>query len=420
MKQFLTVLGFELNNYFKNKGYIITTVLISVVLMIGLSLPSFFDFSKLIPQLGNGTTVEDSANTSEENITNLAIYDKAGLFPDTEILKATFPNSNWEVVKSEDEITELINSDKVKAGFVVTTPTQYNYLVKNSGFTDMNQMQFESLLSNLNLQNYAAKEGLDFNELNSTIHTPIQSEVTILGKDGVSNYIYTYMLVFLLYMMILIYGQLIAVAVTAEKSNRAIEVLVTSTSSNSLIFGKVIGGAIASFIQVGLILGSGIISYSLNRGAWNGVLDGVFNIPSNLLITFALFGGMGYLFYAFIFGALGALVSKTEDVSSSIGPIAMIFVFVFFISIFGMTNSDSMLMKVASFVPFSSFMTMLVRVAMGTVSTIEVAVSFLILVASTGLVALAGAKIYRLATLMYGNPIKLKNAFKWFKKEKTS
>lgn len=425
MKRFLTVLNFELTNYFKNKGYLLTTILLSAILVVVLSLPSFFDFSKLIPGLSSNTTQEeqDSSNEStetsdeEDEPTNFAIFDEGNVIKNTNDFKIAFPNSNWQIVNSKDVLTELVNSDEVKAGFVVNSLTQYSYLVKNSGFTDMNQMIFESVLSDMYRKDYAEKEGLDYNEVNSVFNTPIQSEVTILGKDSVRNYTYTYILIFVLYMMILVYGQLIAVSVTSEKSNRAIEVLVTSTSSNSLIFGKVIGAALASFIQVAVILGSGIISYNINRDAWNGILDGVFAIPTNLLVAFALFGGVGYLFYSFIFGALGALVSKTEDVSSSIGPITMIFVVVFLISIFGMTNSDGMLIKVASFIPFSSPMTMLVRVAMGTISTFEIIISFLILVASTGLIALAGARIYRLATLMYGNPIKFKNIFKWFKKD---
>ena len=281
-------------------------------------------------------------------------------------------------------------------------------------------MIFENILSTLNQIEYAQNNNLNIDELQSVINIPFESEISILGKDSASNFFYVYIFVFAMYMMILLYGQLIAVSVTSEKSNRAIEVLVTSANSNSLIFGKVIGAALASFLQVAIILGSGMITYTLNSKAWNGLLDGVFKVPSNILLTFIIFGSIGYLFYSFIFGALGALVSKTEDISSSIGPVTMIFVVVFFISMFGLTNSDSLLIKIASFIPFSSSMTMLIRVALGTVSNIEVIISFIILLLSTILTALGAAKIYRLGTLMYGNPIKLKNALKWFKKEKTS
>lgn len=422
MKQFLNVLSFELSNYFKNKGYMITTILFSILLIIGLSLPSFFNMSKLIPQLDQNSTesIESVEEISEEDKKSFVIIDNNNIFENLDILESAFLNSKWTKVTSLDEAEELIKLENVEAGFSVDSLTKYSYLVNNSGFTDTNQMIFENLLSSLGQQVYANEHNLNINYLQSVIHPSFDSDVTILGKDSANNFFYVYIFIFAMYMMILLYGQLIAVAVTSEKSNRAIEVLVTSANSNSLIFGKVIAAALASFIQVGVILASGMITYSLNSKAWNGLLDGIFKIPSNILLTFIIFGGLGYFFYSFIFGALGALVSKTEDISSSIGPITMIFVIVFFISMFGLSNSDSLLIKIASFIPFSSSMTMLIRVAMGTVSNFEIVISFIILLASTILTALASAKIYRLGTLMYGNPIKLRNALKWFKKEKIS
>lgn len=422
MKQFLNVLSFELSNYFKNKGYMITTILFSILLIIGLSLPSFFNMSKLIPQLDQNSTesIESVEEISEEDKKSFVIIDNNNIFENLDILESAFLNSKWTKVTSLDEAEELIKLENVEAGFSVDSLTKYSYLVNNSGFTDTNQMIFENLLSSLGQQVYANEHNLNINDLQSVIHPSFDSDVTILGKDSANNFFYVYIFIFAMYMMILLYGQLIAVAVTSEKGNRAIEVLVTSANSNSLIFGKVIAAALASFIQVGVILASGMITYSLNSKAWNGLLDGIFKIPSNILLTFIIFGGLGYFFYSFIFGALGALVSKTEDISSSIGPITMIFVIVFFISMFGLSNSDSLLIKIASFIPFSSSMTMLIRVAMGTVSNFEIVISFIILLASTILTAIASAKIYRLGTLMYGNPIKLRNALKWFKKEKIS
>lgn len=423
MKQFFNVLSFELSNYFKNKGYLITTILISILLIVGLSLPSFFDMSKLIPQLSsnNSEIIENSEEGDEsKDKTSYIIMDTNNIISNKSILETAFPNSTWTIVNSKDEAENLIKSGDAKVGFIVESLNKYSYLVDNSGFTDTNQMIFENILSTLNQIEYAQNNNLNIDELQSVINIPFESEISILGKDSASNFFYVYIFVFAMYMMILLYGQLIAVSVTSEKSNRAIEVLVTSANSNSLIFGKVIGAALASFLQVAIILGSGMITYTLNSKAWNGLLDGVFKVPSNILLTFIIFGSIGYLFYSFIFGALGALVSKTEDISSSIGPVTMIFVVVFFISMFGLTNSDSLLIKIASFIPFSSSMTMLIRVALGTVSNIEVIISFIILLLSTILTALGAAKIYRLGTLMYGNPIKLKNALKWFKKEKTS
>ena len=416
MKQFLTVLKFELGNYFKKKSFIISTVIIALVMIIGLSLPNFIDMSSILPTVDeNETKVEDVA---EEDQTNFAIYDENNIISNKETLNAYFPNSNWKVVKNQDELNKLVENQDVEAGFDINSLTEYNYVVQNTKFDDENKIIFDEVLKNIYREKQITSEGMDFKKVDGIYNTQIVSNVEILGKDSANNYFYAYILIFIIYMMIIMYGQLIAMGITAEKSNRAIEVLVTSTNTNNLIFGKVIAGAIASIAQVGIIMSSTFIAYKVNSEVWNGMLDNVFKIPSELIATFAIFGILGYLFYSFIFGALGALVSKTEDIGTSVGPIIMIFVVVFFISIFGLTNGDSMVLKVCSYIPFASPMTMIVRVATGAVTSAEFVISALILIASTVLAGMGGAKIYRMATLMYGNPIKLKNALKWIRSER--
>lgn len=416
MKGFLSVLKFELGNYFKKKSFLVSTLIISLIMIIGLSLPNFIDMSFIIPNANKEETKTEE--TKEEDKTKFAIYDEKNIIADKNILDSYFPDSSWRVVKSQSELNKLVEDEDVKAGFNVKSLTDYDYVVQNTGFSDYNQNIFTSFLKEEYIKNQTASEGLNYNRINEIYNKEIVSNTEILGKDSKNNYFYAYILIFIIYMMIMMYGQLIAMSVTGEKSNRAIEILVTSTSTNSLIFGKVVAGAIASIVQVGVIMASTLISYQINSKAWNGLLDNVFKIPSELIITFAIFGILGYLFYAFIFGALGALVSKTEDIGTSVGPIMMIFIVVFFISMFGLTKGDSTLIKVSSYIPFSSPMTMIVRVAMGSVTMVQFIISAIILIVSTVLAGMGGAKIYRMATLMYGNPIKLKNALKWLKKEK--
>lgn len=416
MKQFLTVLKFELGNYFHKKSFIVSTIIIALVMIIGLSLPNFIDMSSILPvEDKNETKVEE---VKEEDKTNFAIYDEKNIISNKEELNAYFPNSNWKVVKNQDELNKLVENQDVEAGFNVKSLTEYDYIVQNTKFDDDNKYVFDELLKKEYRESKITSEGIDFNKVDAIYNTQIDSNIEILGKDSANNYFYAYILIFVIYMMIIMYGQLIAMGITAEKSNRAIEILVTSTSTNNLIFGKVIAGAIASIAQVGVIMASAIIAYKVNSEVWNGMLDNVFKIPSELIVTFTIFGILGYLFYSFIFGALGALVSKTEDIGTSVGPIIMIFVVVFLISIFGLTNGDSTLIKVCSYIPFASPMTMIVRVATGAVTSVEFIISALILIISTVLAGIGGAKIYRMATLMYGNPIKLKNALKWLKSEK--
>ena len=404
MKQFFNVLTFELNNYFKNKAYLLSTVLISAFLVIGLSIPNFFNTDNLF----------DGDNDTKNSI---VLYDKNNTLDSIDKLTPYFGDVEIVTVSSESDAKDKVNNGDVKSGFIINSFTDYTYLVCNSDFKDTNQKIYEQAISKLFREDYLTSKGLNAEEMESLFNMPINSNVEILGKDSVSNFAYTYGLIFIIYFVVIAYGQLIATSITSEKSNRAIEVLVTSTNTNSLIFGKVIAGAIASLIQVGLILSSGLISYKVNSSAWDNKLDMVFNIPSEVLICFALFGIIGFLFYSFIFGTLGALVSKTEDISKSVMPITMIFVAVFMLVMFNLTNPDGTVIKVLSYVPFSSLIAMFTRSAMGTVTVPEISLSLAILVGSTILVGLLASKIYKRATLMYGNPIKLTKALKWIKKD---
>lgn len=404
MKQFFNVLTFELNNYFKNKAYLLSTVLISAFLVIGLSIPKFFNTDNLF----------DGDNDTKNSI---VLYDKNNTLDSIDKLTPYFGDVEIVTVSSESDAKDKVNNGDIKSGFIINSFTDYTYLVCNSDFKDTNQKIYEQAISKLFREDYLTSKGLNAEEMESLFNMPINSNVEILGKDSVSNFAYTYGLIFIIYFVVIAYGQLIATSITSEKSNRAIEVLVTSTNTNSLIFGKVIAGAIASLIQVGLILSSGLISYKVNSSAWDNKLDMIFNIPSEVLICFALFGIIGFLFYSFIFGTLGALVSKTEDISKSVMPITMIFVAVFMLVMFNLTNPDGTVIKVLSYVPFSSLIAMFTRSAMGTVTVPEISLSLAILVGSTILVGLLASKIYKRATLMYGNPIKLTKALKWIRKD---
>ena len=147
------------------------------------------------------------------------------------------------------------------------------------------------------------------------------------------------------------------------------------------------------------------------------MLDNLLAIPPNILLTFSVFGFIGYIFYAFIYAALGALVSKTEDIGKSIGSVNFIFVIGFFIAIFGLMNPDSVIVKIASYIPFTSCMTIVTRVALGSISIIEMIISTIILIVSTLLIGVLASKIYRMGTLRYGNPIKLTHAIKSLRKK---
>lgn len=415
MRKFGIVLKYELREYFTSKGFMMLTFVIAFLGAVLLFLPRFIDMSDFTGVQVVGKE-EEQEETSEGDVTKFAYIDltETGVLQE-ELLQQMIPGIDWHRMNSIEELKQGVEED-YDAGFAVTGPTEYDYYVFNKSMTDSNTVMFDEIMKQMYRVNYCAANGLDLNEIAEMYNVPITVNEQILNKDSGSNYWYCYVLVIIVFMLIVYYGQMIAVSVTNEKSNRAIEVLVTSTTPNSLLFGKVIAGAIGGLFQMGFILGAVLISYSVNREQWGGMLDMFLYIPAEVLLAFAFFGLGGYLFYAFLYGAMGALVSKTEDISKTISGLMLVIMVVYFFSLMQLMNVDGPIIKVLSFLPISSYSTMFARIAMGTVAPWEIIISFLILAASIFGAGVLGAKIYRMGTLRYGNPISLTKALKDLKK----
>lgn len=412
MKKFGVIFQYELMNYIKNKSYVITTVIIALVAGIIMFVPNFIDIGSVTGENKNDVSDENSGADSDSTI---LVYDKSGMVTDISFIQNFYPDDAIKKASGENELVDKVKADEVSAGFVVNSLTDYDYYVYNQSMTDDNQVVFTQVMTVLNQMVYCQKNGIDYASLTQAFNPQIDCHENILGKDMGSNYWYCYGLVMIIFMIIIMYGSMVATSVTQEKSNRTMEVLVTSVDTNLLFFAKVLAGAVAALIQSAVMLGTVLISYKINQDKWGGMLNMVLDIPAKVLVVFALFGIGGFLFYTFIYGAMGALVSKTEDINKSAGGVQMVIMIVYFITLASLTDVDGIMIKVTSFLPVSSYSAMFARVAMGSVNTWEIVVSFIILVASIVVVGIIGAKIYRMGTLRYGNPIKLSNAFKSIK-----
>lgn len=412
MKKFGVIFQYELMNYIKNKSYVITTVIIALVAGIIMFVPNFIDIGSVTGENKNDVSDENSGADSDSTI---LVYDKSGMVTDISFIQNFYPDDAIKKASGESELVDKVKADEVSAGFVVNSLTDYDYYVYNQSMTDDNQVVFTQVMTVLNQMVYCQKNGIDYASLTQAFNPQIDCHENILGKDMGSNYWYCYGLVMIIFMIIIMYGSMVATSVTQEKSNRTMEVLVTSVDTNLLFFAKVLAGAVAALIQSAVMLGTVLISYKINQDKWGGMLNMILDIPANVLVVFALFGIGGFLFYTFIYGAMGALVSKTEDINKSAGGVQMVIMIVYFITLASLTDVDGIMIKVTSFLPVSSYSAMFARVAMGSVNTWEIVVSFIILVASIVVVGIIGAKIYRMGTLRYGNPIKLSNAFKSIK-----
>lgn len=212
----------------------------------------------------------------------------------------------------------------------------------------------------------------------------------------------------LLYISLLMFGQFVMMGIMEEKQTRVVEVVLSRVKPTQVLMGKVFGIGLLGLIQM-VVLGAAIL---VTISVANLTSIDITGIGIEVFIWLIVWYLLGYTFYSFMYGALGATISRQEDMQG----VAMIPVLLilpgFFIAQLAMDNPDSTLSRVASIVPVWSPMVMGVRSVISNVPIWELATAIVLLVlAAYGLVRLGG-RIYRGAILQTGGRTKLRAAWK--------
>ena len=407
MKQFGTILNFELKSYFKNKVFVGITIALVLLIVAVMFFPNIMAFFKS----------DDGSEQPEERLVMLIVSDSEKR---AEAMQAAFAGAfadyDVRIAQGADEAKQEVSQGEAECAFVITGPTSYTYYVENLGLYDEKTAIADEVIKNAYRVEAMVESGVAPEQAGQILSMQVSHEVESLGKDQMQNYFYTYIMVFALYMVILLYGQMVATNVASEKSSRAMEVLITSAKPTAMMFGKVIASCIAGFIQLLCIFGTALLCFRVNQAQWadNPIICSIFNMPPELLGYMLVFFLLGFFIYAFLYGAVGSTASKLEDTNTSVMPITMLFIVAFMVVVFSMSsgNIDNIWMKLCSYIPLTSPMAMFARIAMSTVPAYEIAISIAILIGSVIGIGVLAAKIYRVGVLLYGTPPKLSSILK--------
>ncbi|MEO6835612.1 MAG: ABC transporter permease [Candidatus Tumulicola sp.] len=230
------------------------------------------------------------------------------------------------------------------------------------------------------------------------------------SRDATKAWSVSYLLLLVLYMLILINGQLLMASVVEEKTSRIAELLVASISPIPLLYGKIAAAVAAGLIQMvcwilaGVLFGGG----GSHAGAasdvpdFSGLLGG--SVSALEAIAFVVLFVLGLLQYAMLFAAVGSLINRTEDLGSVSLPIVLPIIAGLLISMSALQMPDSNWAVTASFVPLLSPFVLFARIAMSQIPVWQVALGFAINFATVYFVAMLAGKLYRVGMLLYGRP----------------
>ena len=299
----------------------------------------------------------------------------------------------------------------------------------------------------------------NFDEIMDKVRTETKIDAYTLDdsgkekKDSVGLYmIIAYVLSFLIYMFVFLFGSMVMRGVIEEKTNRIVEVIVSSVSSFELMMGKIIGVALVALTQFAiwvLLLGgitmglSGIVSGKMaekvaettvamnesplsnanintvdmgDLGEISDILNQISQINFGYIIfCFLIYFLLGYLLYAALFAAVGSAVDNEADTNQLSLPITIPLMIGLFIMLHTFQHPSSSLSVWASIIPFTSPMVMLARIPFGSVPSWQLILSIVLLAVTFVAIAYVSAKIYKVGILTYGKKATFKDLFKWLK-----
>lgn len=413
MQQFFTVFKYEFKKIVLSKGYLISTGIMAIILA-----GVFF-----LPQL-----ISDLKLFNSNNNTPVALiktdYTKSETLVQT--IHAALPDYEVKLTdKSTEEAKQEVIDDKAKffieANHDLTEVTEYSKI----GFSEASVREVQSIdaiVKNLRQSDLLAEQNLAPAAIAKVLNPDVKINLETVNKNGAASVIYTFVLIYALYMAITFYGSHVMNSVVTEKTSRAMEVLATSVKPNALLFGKIISTSLAGLIQIAAIIIEAFICVkisSVNNPNFpvNQIIS---NIPTQILVYMLIFFLLGFLIYSFLYGAFASTVSKIDELGSAVMPVQIIIIFTFFVTMSAINsgNADTPFNVFLSYFPFTAPMMMFTRAIISNVSTLEIILSILVLIISTYFIGWLSARIYRVGILMYGekpNFIKLMAAI--FKKQ---
>ena len=394
------------------------------------------------------------SSLNNETVKNISVVDETGFVYEKLNSSEFLKYSLLESLSIED--AKIISKTKLDYGLIyipnLNSPKEIadaiSFISEDSpSFTLINNIesQIERILTSKNFM----IEGLDINQINdSKVYVNLFQE-TFEGEkttktDGFLKLLFGLFLGMLLYIFIFAYGSMIMMSVIEEKTNRIVEIVISSVKPFQLLTGKIIGTSLAGltqFIVWGFLFfifstivtslfgitsmpsttsdaqimlsaseGSAISTDSLE------LIAAFINLPlTNIFIAFIFYFLGGYLLYSSIFAAIGAAVDNQTDAQQFLMPITIILIVALYAGFLTVPDDpNGIVAQIFSFIPLTSPIVMMMRIPHG-VPIFEQIISLTILFLSVILIIWIAAKIYRIGILMYGKKPSYKELLKWLK-----
>ncbi len=373
----------------KSRAFIFSTLLvIGLAVAIGpiIGLTQGDETPSVIALVGQQPAGSDQAIEQQANILNVNVALKR--FNDLAAAETALVNGDVSVVVNGTSELVYNKESSLQLSAIVTNGIATAQRVINAADLGLSDAQLNSLLTPVNL-------------------TERTLETTNLSQDN-ARQAAAFVALMLLYISILMFGQFVMMGVMEEKQTRVVEVVLSRVKPTDVLIGKVLGIGLLGLIQI-VALGAALLFTISTADLANFDFSGLGIKVFGLLIMWYL---LGYTFYSFMYGSLGATISRQEDVQGVAMLPVLLILPGFFFGQMALLEPDALLTRITSLIPVWAPMVMAVRSTAGDVPMWEVLLAIGLVLITTILLVILGGRIYRGAILQSGKKTKLRTAWK--------
>ncbi|GFN29963.1 ABC transporter permease [Paenibacillus xylaniclasticus] len=397
MKPFLTVFQFHLKESYRSKAFKIMAV-VMFLLVVGVFVAAHYmsDDSKLNLKL--------LSESSEYKL------DIDGINEQSDIVELTAIDSG-ELEASKEEVKNGDIDGVVVIGESNGMPTiAYTY----SQFPDLDALAV--IKNELNMQYivHVTEEKNIAADAAQALLAQIEIQEESLNRTDAMGLVYFFS--FLMYLFIMMYGQMVGLSIAGEKVSRVMEVMITKVKPTTMMYAKVLSSMVAGLTQIAIIAAGYLTAREMG---WVGEQMTVFGLPIDIsIVTVKLFVFLvvyfilGYSLYAIMYAALASMVSRIEDMNSVTAPLYVLLMVAFFLSVKCMADPSSFTVVVASYIPMFSPMVTFSRMVMGEAGALELVITIAEIAVTIGILSFFTNRLYASGVMRYAEKTKFSDIIK--------
>jgi ABC-2 type transport system permease protein len=319
------------------------------------------------------------------------------------------------VAASPDPVSTLDKQiqDKQLDGYLVIKPgpePTYDFKPRSSADIATSSAVTDTLQRVLTRE-YLSAHGISSTDADTLLKAPTVNIIDPSGHHGDSKkaFLVAYVLFFMMYMVVLLYGMNVARSIIEEKTSRVFEVLLATIKPDELLAGKILGVGAVGLTQVGVWMTAAAL-FAAKMGAISGI-----QISATQVIFFIIYFALGYALYSAVAAALGAMTNSEQELQQLNLFLMMPLFFCMLMLAPIIQNPSSTLARVVSQIPFCAPLLMNFRISLAMPSPWEIASSIGLIVITIIAVLWVSARIYRVGILMYGKKPSLPEILRWLK-----